>query len=169
MIELARDHGNGSIMRMGTQPIALAAAALLLVLAAVAGVSLWRVYGGESPQLGRAATLRQLQARVAQTSEQLVEKTKGIEVTQQESIDQLQVLQDQVQAARKQIAAQQADGKRLADQLAALTEAVDSLRQSFASAQQPSEPSSPPHRHRSSRAHVHSIRTATQKSAKAGG
>ena len=50
---------------------------------------------------------RQLQARATQASEQLVEKTKGLEATQQESIDQLQMVQDQLQTVRRLLAAQQ--------------------------------------------------------------
>ena len=76
---------------------------------------------------------RQLQARTAQASEQLVEKTKGIEATQQESIDQLQVVQDQLQTMKRLLASQQADTKRLSEQVATLNESIDGLRQSFAS------------------------------------
>ena len=77
--------------------------------------------------------VRQLQARTAQASEQLVEKTKGLEATQQESIDQLQMVQDQLQTVRRLLAAQQTDTKKLSEQVGTLTEAVDGLRQSFAS------------------------------------
>ena len=55
----------------------------------------------------RRCHVRQLQARTAQASEQLVEKTKGLEATQQASIDQLQVVQDQLQTVRRLLAAQQ--------------------------------------------------------------
>jgi len=78
-----------------------------------------------------------------QVSEQLVEKTKGLENTQQESIDQLQVVQDQLQTVRRLLAAQQAETKKLSEQVSGLAEAVDGLRQSFASAQA-SEPSGSP-------------------------
>ena len=78
---------------------------------------------------------RQLQARATQASEQLVEKTKGLEATQQESIDQLQMVQDQLLTVRRLLAAQQADTRKLSEQVGTLTEAIDGLRQSFASAQ----------------------------------
>jgi len=91
---------------------------------------------------------RQLQARAAQASEQLVEKTKGLEATQQESIDQLQVVQDQLQTVRRLLAAQQADTKKLSEQMTGLTEAIEGLRQSFASTQA-NEPSAEPTRKRS--------------------
>jgi chromosome segregation ATPase len=96
---------------------------------------------------------RQLQVRAAQASEQLVEKTKGLEATQQESIDQLQVVQDQLQTMKKLLASQQADTKRLSDQVAGLNESIDGLRQSFASVR-PTETETPavtprkPSRHR---------------------
>ena len=128
-----------AIARSGTQPIMLAAAVLLIVLAGVASIALWRAYTGTAPELDRVVTARALQARTAQASEQLVEKTKGLEATQQESIDQLQVVQDQLSTVRRLLASQQADTKRLSEQVSALTEAIDGLRQSFASAQ-PSEP-----------------------------
>ncbi|MFZ2158933.1 MAG: hypothetical protein WAV72_22825, partial [Bradyrhizobium sp.] len=63
------------------------------------------------------------------------EKTKGLEATQQESIDQLQVVQDQLQTVRRLLAAQQTETKKLAEQVGSLTGAIDGLRQSFASAQ----------------------------------
>ena len=81
-----------------------------------------------------------MQARTAQASEQLVEKTKGLEATQQELIDQLQVVQDQLQTVRRLLAAQQTETRKLSEQVGSLTGAIDGLRQSFASAQT-SEPS----------------------------
>jgi acyl-CoA synthetase (AMP-forming)/AMP-acid ligase II len=154
------------IRRMGPQPIALAAAVLALLIAGVAAVALWRTYGGTpAPELERQVQARQLQARAAQASEQLVEKTKGLEVTQQESIDQLQMVQDQLQTARRLLASQQADTKRLAEQVANLTEAVDGLRQSFASVQ--SEPASPPVHDGAVRARAHAMNAARHRRSKA--
>jgi uncharacterized protein HemX len=146
---------SGGFALRGSQPIALAAATLVVLIASVATVVFTRAFTGTSPEVDRAATAHQLQARTARASEQLVEKTKGLEATQQESIDQLQVVQDQLQTIRRQLAAQQADTKRLSDQVTALTESVDGLRQSFASAQT-SESSSPaPTRNRSLRTRAH--------------
>ena len=135
-------------LRIGVQPIAIAAVALVLVLIGIGSIALWRTYTGNSPETDRAVAVRQLQARAAQASEQLVEKTKGLEATQQESIDQLQVVQDQLQTVRRLIAAQQGDAKKLSEQVAGLTEAIEGLRQSFASAQA-NEPSAEPTRKRS--------------------
>jgi uncharacterized protein HemX len=152
-----------SLVRASTQPIALAAAALLVVLAGVASIALWRSYTGSAPELDRVVAARVLQARTAQASEQLVEKTKGLEATQQESIDQLQVVQDQLSTVRRLLAAQQADTKRLSEQVSTLTEAIDGLRQSYASAQ-PSEAAAAPARRRSGGARAHVIKIKRTKS-----
>jgi uncharacterized protein HemX len=151
-------HKPNGIPLIGSQPIALAAAMLVILIAGIGAIALWRAYGGAVPELDRVTATRQLQARTAQASEQLVEKTKGLEATQQESIDQLQMMQDQLQSVRQLLAAQQADTKHLSDQVTALTEAIDGLRQSFASAQT-SEPSSPV-RNLAVRARAHAGRSA---------
>lgn len=144
--------------RLSAQPIALTAAALLLIIGGVASIATWRTYTGHSPEADRAVLARAMQARAAQASEQLVEKTKGLEQTQQESIDQLQVVQDQLQTMRRLLAAQQADTKRLSEQVTGLTEAIESLRHSFASAQANDTPSSAS-RNRSVRIRAHAART----------
>ena len=108
-------------------------------------------------QLDRIVAARQFMARAAQVaSEQLVEKTKGLEETQQESIDQLQLVQDQLQTVRRLLAAQQAESKRLSDEVTALNEAVDGLRQSFASSQ--ADPSPAVARNRSIRMRAQAVR-----------
>ena len=169
MIHLTHDTKFNSIARIGSQPIALAGATLIVLLAGAASIGFWRAYSGSVPELDRAVAVRQLQARTAQASEQLVEKTKGLEATQQESIDQLQVMQDQLSTVRHLLAAQQTQTKRLSEQVSGLTEAIDGLRQSFASAQS-SEPSSlPAARNRSLRARAHAFRTGHQKHAKSHG
>jgi chromosome segregation ATPase len=154
--------------RIGSQPIALAAAALLIVVVGVASIAVWRAYTGTSPELDRVAAVRQLQARTAQASEQLVEKTKGLEATQQESIDQLQVIQDQLQNVRRVLAAQQSDTKRLSEQVSGLTEAIEGLRQSFASAQANEPAPAPAARNRAVRTRAHAIRSTHRKIAKSG-
>ncbi len=148
MIELSHLK-NSSLSRISSQPIALAAAALVALAAGGASIALWRGYTGTSPEPDRVVAVRQLQARTAQASEQLVEKTKGLEATQQESIDQLQVVQDQLMTVRRLLAAQQTETKKLSEQVGSLTGAIDGLRQSFASAQA-AEPASPPATRKSS-------------------
>jgi hypothetical protein len=170
MIEVnSQDAKTGGIAQIGSQPIALAAAALVVILLGAGGIALWRTYTGTSPEPDRVVAARQLQAKTAQTSERLVEKTKDLEITQQESIDQLQVVQDQLQTVKRLLAAQQADTKRLSEQVSGLTEAVDSLRQSFASVQA-SEASAPaPVRNKSIRARSHASRNVHHKPAKSHG
>ncbi|MGV7218510.1 hypothetical protein [Bradyrhizobium sp. UFLA05-112] len=136
MIDLApRDARTSAFTRLGSQPIALTAASLLLLITGVTSIAIWRVYTGTAPESDRVVTARLLQARTAQASEQLVEKTRGLEATQQESIDQLQVVQDQLLTVKRLLASQQADTKRLSEQVATLTESIDGLKQSFASTQ----------------------------------
>ena len=164
MIELA-PRSASPIARFGGQPIAIAAAALVIVVVGVTSITLWRAYTGSAPETERAVATRQLQARAAQASEQLVEKTKGLEATQQESIDQLQVVQDQLQTVKRLLSAQQADAKRLSEQVAGLTEAIDGLRQSFASTQA-SEGGPSSVRNKSIRTRSHATRNAHRKRAK---
>jgi cell division septum initiation protein DivIVA len=52
--------------------------------------------------------------------------TKGLEATQQQAVDQLQIVQDQ-------LVAQQTETKKLSDQIATLTQELDALQQSVAS------------------------------------
>src|SRR5258708_35181579 len=90
----AKTHG---MARIGSQPIALAAGALVVIVLGVGGIALWRAYTGGSPEQERIVAARQLQVRAAQASEQLVEKTQGLEATQQESIHQMQGVRRQFQ------------------------------------------------------------------------
>src|SRR6266404_5506747 len=168
MIEVKSQHANG-IPRNGSQPIGLAAGTLVIIMLGIGSIALWRAYTGTSPEQDRIVAARQLQVRAAQASEQLVEKTKGLEATQQEAIDQLQVVQDQLQTVRRLLAAQQNDARRLSEQVSGLTEAIDGLRQSFASARA-SEASAPPStRNKSIRTRSHATRSAHRKHAKSRG
>ncbi|HWJ17430.1 MAG TPA: hypothetical protein VNR65_01760 [Geobacterales bacterium] len=169
MIEITSRPAGSGIAHMSSQPIALAAGALIVIVLGVGGIALWRTYTGTAPEQDRIVVARQLQARTAQASEQLVEKTKGLEVTQQESIDQLQVVQDQLQAVRRLLAAQQADTKRLSEQVSGLTEAVESLRHSFASAQGPDASAAPSPRNKSVRTRSRATRSAHHKPGKSPG
>jgi uncharacterized protein HemX len=160
------DAKSNGIARHGSQPIALAAAALIIMLVGAGSIALWRAYTGTSPEQDRVVASRQLQVRAAQASEQLVEKTKALESTQQEAIDQLQVVQDQLQTVRRLLAAQQADAKRLSEQVSGLTEAIDGLRQSFASTQTSEASASPSTGNKSIRTRSHATRNAHRKHAK---
>jgi uncharacterized protein HemX len=166
MIEVtSQDAKTRGMALIGSQPIALAAGVLVVIVLGISAIAVWRAYTGVSPEQERVVAARQLQVRAAQASEQLVEKTKGLEATQQESIDQLQVVQDQLQTVRRLLAAQQADAKRLSEQVAGLTEAIDGLRQSFASAQA-TEGGPLSVRNKSIRTRSHATRGAHRKSAR---
>lgn len=153
-----QDQKPTGLTAIGGQPIALAAATLLVLVAGIGGIATWRAYSVPASELDRVTAARQLQARTAQASEQLVEKTKGIEATQQESIDQLQMVQDQLQMMRRLLAAQQSDTKKLSDQVASLTDAINGLRQSFASTQT-AEPTAPVVRNKSVRTRANASRS----------
>jgi uncharacterized protein HemX len=157
------------IARFGGQPIAVAAAALVIVVLGASSIAVWRAYTGSAPETDRVVATRQLQARATQASEQLVEKTKGLEATQQESIDQLQVVQDQLSTVRRLLAFQQADTKKLSEQVGTLTEAIDGLRQSFASAQAAEPAAAPAPRKRSVKAKPRANSAANRSRAKARG
>ena len=170
MIEVTSgDARTRGMTRLGAQPIALTAAALAIIVLAIGSIVLWRTYTGTSPEQDRVASARQLQARTTQASEQLVEKTKGLEATQQEAIDQLQVVQDQLQTVRRLLAAQQTDTKRLSEQVGGLTGAIDNLRQSFASTQSSEEAKPAAARSKSVRAKPRAIRTTHRKRPKSRG
>jgi uncharacterized coiled-coil protein SlyX len=66
-----------------------------------------------------------------QVPNELLETAKGLEVTQQQAVDQLQVVQDQ-------LVAQQTETKKLSEQIATLTEKLDALQQSVANIPAPS-------------------------------
>jgi septal ring factor EnvC (AmiA/AmiB activator) len=171
MIEvMSDDQGNQRIARIGRQPIALAAVALVLMLTGAGSIALWRATAGSSTEPDRVISARQIQLRAAEASEQLVERTKALAFSQQESIDQLQALQDQVQGVKRLLAAQQSDAKRLSDQLGAVAGAIDSLRQSYASAPA-TEPSSdqPNARHATNRPKLHATRGTQHRRAKSRG
>src|ERR1700674_1807085 len=161
-----RQPSSGGIAHIGSQPVAPAAGALIVILLGIGAIALWRSYTGNTPEQDRIVAARQLQARTAQASEQLVEKTKGLEVTQQESIDQLQVVQDQLQTVRRLLAAQQADTKRLSEQVSGLNEAIDGLRQSFAAAGGADAPGTPWARNKPIRTRSHATTTVHRKPAK---
>ena len=131
----SHDPEAGAWLRSGPQPIALATILLLLIVVAIGSTALWRATTGRLPEVDRVALARLLHA-------QLADRTRGLEASQQEAIDQLQVVQDELQTVKRLLASEEADKKRLADQVAVLTEAVDGLRQSFASA--PPDASPPP-------------------------
>jgi phage-related tail protein len=78
------------------------------------------------------------------------------------------VVQDQLQTVRRLFAAQQADTRKLSEQVGTLTEAINGLRESFASAQA-TEPAAEPTRRRSANAKPNAIRSAHRRRGKSNG
>ena len=147
----------------------IAAGALAVLLAGGATVALWRASTGNYPETDRAVAARQIQARTAEATQQLADKTRAIGVTQQEQVDQLQALQEQMQGVKRLLASQQNDAKRLSDQVGTLTGAIDNLRQSFASAQSSDTPPPAAARHGPTRTKAALSRHAPRKRAKSHG
>jgi uncharacterized protein HemX len=169
------DTNTNGIARIGSQPIALAAVVLVVMVVGAGSIAVWRASTGASPEPDRIVAARQAQAaqvraaevRTAKASEQLIEKTKALETSQQDSIDQLQVVQDQLQTVKRLLAAQQSDTKRLSDQVGELTGAIDGLRQSFASARS-AEAASPPSPRKTSARRARTARSPPRKPATPG-
>jgi hypothetical protein len=104
-----------------------AVAALLIVT----GAFVWRLASGPpttaTPMVKAAAPVTN------PVLDQLVEATKALEISQQQAIDQLQELQ-------QLLSAQQAETRKSSGEVASLSDKLEALRQSFASA--PAAPSS---------------------------
>jgi len=117
--------------------ITLAAA---VVLIGGGWITLWAA--GGSPAVAPAPYAPAALAASRRTSNELLETTKGLQLTQQQAVDQLQVVQDQ-------LVAQRAETKKLSDQIAALTERLDALQPSTATMPAPAAraAASPPKSH----------------------
>jgi uncharacterized coiled-coil protein SlyX len=101
------------------------AAALAVILIGAGCAMIWGFGSGSVAALPPSATAIPVPAH-GQVSDEILETAKGLQVTQQQAIDQLQVVQDQ-------LAAQKAETKKLSEQMAAMTEKLDALQQSVAS------------------------------------
>jgi uncharacterized coiled-coil protein SlyX len=104
--------------------ITLVAAAVLI---GGGWITLWAAGGSRAVAPAPSAA----SGMIRRPSDELLETTKGLQVTQQQAVDQLQVVQDQ-------LVAQRAEMKRLSEQIAELTEKLDALRQSVANIPVPS-------------------------------
>src|ERR1017187_2704270 len=109
--------------------LSIFAVALAVILIGIGYVLLQRGLGGNSAAVvpSAAATARE------QVSNELLETTKGLQATQQQAVDQLQVVQDQ-------LLAQKAETKKLSEQIATVTEKLDALQQSVGNAPPPLVP-----------------------------
>jgi uncharacterized protein HemX len=150
-MEVTTDDTRAVLRRTGTQPIVLATATLIVVVVGIVFTLLWRAYSGISPEQERVAAVRLLQARTAQASEQVLEKTRDMATTQQETIDQLQQVQDELQSMKQMLSAQQANTGRLSDHVNGLTNAIDEMQRSSASVPTPEASDTPSPRHSATR------------------
>jgi hypothetical protein len=111
------------------------AVGLAVILIGLGWVLLQRGFGGNSaPGSPIVAT-----TAPEQVSKELLETTKGLQVTQQQAVDQLQIVQDQ-------LVAQKEETRKLSEQLATVTEKLQALKQSVADIPAPATtaPVSPP-------------------------
>jgi septal ring factor EnvC (AmiA/AmiB activator) len=108
----------------GTRQRWIFAVALGVILIGLGYVLLQRGFAGNSAAVVPSATAAAIAAR-EQVSNELLETTKGLQATQQQAVDQLQVVQDQ-------LVAQKAETKKLSEQIAAVAEKLDALQQSVA-------------------------------------
>jgi uncharacterized coiled-coil protein SlyX len=114
----------------GIRQLWIFAVALAVILIGLGCVLLQRGVGSAAGSPS-SATARE------QVSNELLETTKGLQATQQQAVDQLQVVQDQ-------LVAQKAETIKLSEQIAALTEKLNALQ--VASAPAVTAPVSPPKR-----------------------
>jgi len=130
---------NVSNRQLNTRLLVGAVAALLIV----AGAFVWRVTATTTP-LAQVASQTASPAPPAKNPvlDELVETTKALEASQQQAIDQLQVLQEL-------LTTQQAEARKSSGQVAALNAKLEALQQSFASIPAvPAEDVAPPPRSR---------------------
>ena len=67
MTKVRTDGTSANVVAMiGSQPIVLAAAALMILVLGIGSIALWRAYSGTSPEQERTASARLLQTRTAQ-------------------------------------------------------------------------------------------------------
>jgi uncharacterized coiled-coil protein SlyX len=97
--------------------ISVFAAGLAVILIGLGGVLIQRSFGANSVPVAPSAST----TATAQVSTELLETTKGLQATQQQAVDQLQVVQDQ-------LVAQKAETKKLSEQIAALTEKLNGVQ-----------------------------------------
>ena len=118
MIEL-RPRNSGAVARIGGQPIAIAAVAFVIVVMGIGSIALWRApIPGNAPRK-RIASSRQGNCRPAphkRPSNWSKRPRAWKRPSSSESIDQLQVVQDQLVTVRRLLASQQTDTKKLSEQ-----------------------------------------------------
>jgi septal ring factor EnvC (AmiA/AmiB activator) len=117
---LIRTRGILAAMQSHQRLIIPVAAAIVFI---VAGLSL--VWGFRGTMAAAPPSSVARAPTVEQVSNEILETAKGLGITQQQAVDQLQVVQDQ-------LIAQQTETKKLSEQITTLTERLDALQQSLA-------------------------------------
>lgn len=121
---------------ISSHPIFLGLAALVVLAAGLGWIAASRTLKAPPHENNPITSDQPLQARSVQF-EEFAEKSKNLEQSQQETIDQVQAAGDQIFILKKLLAAQQAETRRLTEQVKEVAEAVDGLRQSFATTRDP--------------------------------
>lgn len=98
----------------------LAVALAIIILIGLGSALFWNLGGGTVAALPSSAGAVSTSAREL-VSDEILETAKGLQVTQQQAVDQLQVVQDQ-------LAAQKAETKKLSETIATLVEKLDALQ-----------------------------------------
>jgi uncharacterized coiled-coil protein SlyX len=120
----------------GARQLWMFGVALAVIVIGLGCVLLQRGFSGNGTPPGSPTVAL---AGPEQVAQELLETTKGLQVTQQQAVDQLQVVQDQLVAQREET-------KKLSDQIAAVTEKLEAVQQSVAAVPAPA-PGSPPKSH----------------------
>jgi septal ring factor EnvC (AmiA/AmiB activator) len=110
---------------VGVRRLRVLAVALVIILIGLGCAMLWGFGSSTVAALPSNTSAVSAPAR-EQVADEILETAKGLGITQQQAVDQLQVVQDQ-------LAMQKAETKRLSEQIAAVTEKLDALQQSIAS------------------------------------
>jgi uncharacterized coiled-coil protein SlyX len=105
---------------IGIRRLRVLAVALAIILIGLGCALFWGFGSSTVAALPSSASTVSTAAR-EQVSDEILETAKGLQVTQQQAVDQLQVVQDQ-------LAAQKAETKRLSELIATLTEKLDALQ-----------------------------------------
>jgi hypothetical protein len=115
--------------------LSIFAVGLAVILVGLGWVLLQRGFNGNSPS-GSPIVVTPAPEYV---SKELLETTKGLQATQQQAVDQLQVVQDQ-------LVAQKEETRKLSEQVATVTEKLQAVQQSVANISAPATtaPVSPP-------------------------
>jgi septal ring factor EnvC (AmiA/AmiB activator) len=92
-----------------------------LVLITGGGIAIWAA--GRNPAVAPSAQSTPISTASPPLADEMLETIKALKRTQQETIDQLQIVQDQ-------LAAQKLEIRKLTDQIADMTEKLDTLQTS---------------------------------------